>query len=94
MSMMWGLTGSMDTRLVSDGKAVDVAFDTGSSSDRRTATVVVSGKINDKPFTVTRKRGKKQELFFILNSIDLTKQAVKDTQTVIDEELGSNDSLP
>eukprot|EP01035_Chromulina_nebulosa_P028106 gene28106-37043_t len=27
MSMLWALTGSLDTRLVTDGRAADVAFD-------------------------------------------------------------------
>lgn len=89
MSIMWCLTGSMDTRLVADGKAVDVAFDTGSSSDRRTAEVIVQGTINHKTFTVTRRRGKKQELLFIMDGTDLSKQAVKDTQATIDDELGT-----
>jgi DNA repair exonuclease SbcCD ATPase subunit len=93
MSVMWGLTGSMDTRLVADGLAIDVAYDTGSSADNRTAEVVVSGTINAVPFTVTRRRGKKSALIFTLNDEDQTKQSVKDTQIAIDQALGIGNSL-
>jgi hypothetical protein len=51
---MWALTGSMDARLVADGKALDVAYDTGTEKDRRTAEVTLEGTVNNQPFTVTR----------------------------------------
>jgi hypothetical protein len=43
MSVMWGLTGNMDPRLVSDGKALDVAFDAGQGKPKRTAEVTLTG---------------------------------------------------
>jgi DNA repair exonuclease SbcCD ATPase subunit len=94
MSVMWGLTGSMDARLVADGKAVDVAYDAGSSSSKRTAEVAIRGKINDKPFEVTRKRGaRRADLAFVLDGKELTTLAVKDTQALIDETLGIGSGL-
>ena len=39
MSVMWGLTGNMDPRLVSDGKALDVAYDAGEGNPKRTAVL-------------------------------------------------------
>lgn len=50
MSVLWGLTGSMDARLVADGNKVDVAYDPGPGSPRRTAEVTVKGTINTTPF--------------------------------------------
>ena len=44
MSVMWGLTGNMDPRLASDGKALDVAYDAGEGKPKRTAEVVIDGK--------------------------------------------------
>ena len=41
---MWGLTGNMDLRLVSDGKALDVAYDAGKGKAKRTAEVTIEGK--------------------------------------------------
>ena len=41
---MWGLTGNMDPRLVSDGKALDVAYDAGVGKPKRTAEVIIDGK--------------------------------------------------
>lgn len=94
MSVMWGLTGSMDARLVADGKAVDVAYDAGSSSSKRTAEVSIRGKINEKPFEVTRRRGaRRADLSFALDGKDLTTLAVKDTQALIDETLGIGGGL-
>ena len=93
MSVMWGLTGSMDTRLVADGKAVDVAYDTGASSvlgsgsggPKRVAEVIVRGQINSKPFELIRRRGaRKADLSFSVDGKDLTTMAIKDTQAVVD----------
>ena len=56
MSVMWGLTGSMDARLVADGRAVDVAYD-GAGVGKCTAEVIINGFINNNPFSVTRRRG-------------------------------------
>lgn len=44
MSVMWGLTGNMDQRLVSDGRALDVAYDAGEGKPKRIAEVVIDGK--------------------------------------------------
>ena len=95
MSIMWGLTGNMDPRLVADGKAVDVAYDSGKAgAPKRTAEVTVKGRINGKAFEVVRRRGpKKAELLFSLDGMDQTTQAVKDTQTIIDETLGIGGGL-
>ena len=41
---MWGLTGNMDPRLVSDGKALDVAYDAGEGNPKRTAEVTINGE--------------------------------------------------
>jgi hypothetical protein len=41
---MWGLTGNMDQRLVSDGRALDVAYDAGEGKPKRIAEVVIDGK--------------------------------------------------
>ena len=91
MSTLWALTGSLDTRLVPDGKVTDVAYDDGTGA-RRSAEVSVSGTINGKEFQVTRRRGgrdvKGSELTFVLGGVDLTTQSIKDTQEVIDNELG------
>ena len=44
MSVMWGLTGNMDPRLVSDGKALDVAYDAGEGNPKRVAEVTLTGE--------------------------------------------------
>lgn len=109
MSVLWALTGSLDTRLISDGRAADVAFDTALSNmgtDTKTgkttkkkkanpmAEVAVEGEINNQPFKVIRRRGvKKTELLFHLNGVDLTQQAIKDTQESIDILLGTGGGL-
>ena len=77
MSTMWGLTGSLDARLVSDSKSADVTFDaapaaTSSSGSGKSgasqlaaAEVAVQGTINGERFEVVRRRGaKKAELHF------------------------------
>ena len=56
MSVLWGLTGSMDVRLVADGNKVDVAYDAGPGAPRRTAEVTVQGCINAVPFEIVRRR--------------------------------------
>ncbi len=82
MSVMWGLTGSMDARLVADGRAVDVAYD-GAGVGKCTAEVIINGYINNSPFSVTRRRGaRKNDLLFQVNGKDLTTQSVKDTQVL------------
>lgn len=91
MSVLWALTGSMDTRLTLDGKANDVAFDSGSEQDRRTAEVQLRGTVNGKPFQINRRRGRKHELSFLCGEQDFTMQAVKDTQAKINEYLGVGD---
>jgi len=94
MSVLWGLTGSMDARLAGDSKATDVAFDAGENSPKRTAEVTVVGSINGQSFELIRRRGsRKTELLFSVNGTDLTKQSVKDTQDVVDELLGVGNNL-
>lgn len=105
MSVMWALSGSMDARLVTDGRAADVAYDTGSfvgsdgaagrqESAKRTAEVSLWGSINEKPFELVRRRGaKKSELLFSVDGRNLTTQSVKDTQIVVDAELGIGNGL-
>jgi hypothetical protein len=94
MSILWALTGSMDTRLVSDTRAANVAHEGIGEKIRRTAEVVLHGTLNDKPFTVCRRRdNKKSDLRFEIDGKDLTKQSVKDTQSSIDEELGVGDGM-
>lgn len=94
MSVLWALTGSMDTRLVGDGKAVDVAYDTGEGVSKRVAEVNLSGEINNKPFNIIRRRGaRKNDLIFTLSGKDMTTQSVKDTQALIDDILGTGDGL-
>jgi hypothetical protein len=94
MSILWGLTGSLDARLVSDGKAYDVAYDAHASSVKATAEVSIRGTINTVPFSVTRSKGsRKTELQLVVGSEDMTTQSVKDTQELIDELLGVGDGL-
>lgn len=64
MSVLWGITGSLDTRLVNDGKAADVAYDISSVTKTKTsaiskvvAEVVIEGTINNKIFEIRRRRG-------------------------------------
>lgn len=96
---MWGLTGVMDPRLVSDGKLSDVIFDSVASDSSkatadRVAEVTVHGTINGKPFQVQRKRSsKKGELRFYVDGLELTQQSVKDTQDIIDSLLGVGDGM-
>ena len=94
MSVMWSLTGSLDARLAGDSKATDVAYDPGLGKPKRTAEVTVEGIINSLPFKVTRRRSPRHaELLFSLDGKDLTTQAVKDTQALIDQHLGIGDNL-
>lgn len=74
MSVLWALTGSLDARLVSDGKAVDVAHDcaAGASekSNSRTAEVSLVGSINGKEFSILRRRSaRKSEVFTSLGAL-------------------------
>lgn len=96
MSVLWCLTGSMDTRLVADGRALDVAYDIddGKSKIKKTAEVKVTGTINNEPFEIIRRRGpRKNELHFVCNNQTLTTQAIKDTQALIDSKLGIGNGL-
>ena len=100
MSVMWALSGSLDARLVADGRAADVAFDSGAftgkagKTESRTAEVTLWGSINEKSFEIVRRRSaKKSELFFSVDGKNLTTQSVKDTQQVMDEELGIGNGL-
>jgi hypothetical protein len=101
---MWGLTGSLDARLAGDSKSADVAFDAPPSSilgaasagagKPTVAEVIVNGNINGQPFTIRRRRSsRKAELHFSVGGQDLTTQAVKDTQAIIDQVLGIKDGL-
>lgn len=84
MSVLWALTGSSDPRPMQDAKVSDVI-----NFQSQSARVSVSGKINDVPFEVTRvKSASKGSLSFVLDGKDLTRQSMKDTQAVIDEDLG------
>ena len=99
MSVMWALTGSMDARLIADGKAVDVAYDTASKltnkkTRKRIAEVTLVGKINGSPFRVERKRGaNKVQLNFWVDDKEQTQLSVKDTQATIDDILGVGSGL-
>lgn len=67
MSVLWALTGSMDTRLVNDGKATDVAYDCVSKDLRKSvcAEACLRGTINGKVFDIQRKRSvKKSEVSY------------------------------
>eukprot|EP01041_Mallomonas_annulata_P000110 gene110-158_t len=95
MSTMWALTGSLDARLVTDGRAADVAYDPG-KGPKRTASVTLTGTVNGEAFEVIRRRGaagKKSELLFRVGGQDLTTQSVKDTQAVMDATLGIGGDL-
>ena len=84
MATLWGLTGSVDPRLVNDAKVADVVTD-----GCKSAKVVVKGKLNGEKFRITRtKTSSKTGLVFFLGDDDLTTQAVRETQDVIDETLG------
>lgn len=98
MSILWGLTGSLDSRLASDSRPADVAHDFGGVSSqtngKAVAEVAVSGHVNGREFRVVRRRSsKKSELHFTLDGKDLTTQAVKDTQTLMDSVLGIRGGL-
>ena len=99
MSVMWALTGSMDARLIADGKAVDVAYDTDSKlankkNKKRIAEVTLTGVINGSPFRIERKRGaRKVELNFWIDDKEQTQLSVKDTQAIIDDILGVGGGL-
>ena len=84
MAVLWALTGSSDPRPTQDSKVSDVI-----NFDGKSARVAVEGCINGVPFKVTRiKTTSKGSLAFNLDNEDLTRQSIKDTQTVIDERLG------
>jgi DNA repair exonuclease SbcCD ATPase subunit len=106
MSVLWALSGALDGRVVSDGRATDVAYDgnaggssSSTSSSRKptapkAAQVSVSGLINGESFEITRKRGaKRSSLKFVLGGNDITAQSQRDTQALIDEKLGTGQNL-
>lgn len=115
MSVMWGLTGSLDARMVGDSKSADVTYDavlsrtgnggteaggttkkkaSAAKESKLTAEVTVQGLINSVPFEIVRRRSsKKAELHFRMDGRELTTQAVKDTQALIDEHLGIQSGL-
>ena len=84
MAALWALSGSVDPRPMSDAKVADIVNDDSSS-----ARVSVSGTLNGKKFVISRtKTSSKTALTFFINGEDLTTQAVKETQQIIDEKLG------
>ena len=84
MSVLWALTGSSDPRPMQDAKVSDVI-----NFQSKSARGTVAGKVDDVPFEVTRvKSAYKGSLSFVLDGKDLTRQSMKDTQAMIDEELG------
>jgi hypothetical protein len=65
-----------------------------SPASKLVAEVVVSGSVNALPFEIIRRRSaRKAELHFTFNGAVLTAQAVKDTQALIDEQLGIQGGL-
>lgn len=93
MSVMWGLSGTLDTKIAqaSDIRINDVISDAFPTS---VAEVRVKGLINQLPFEVVRKRSKKKTyLSFMVNGEDLSCLSVKDTQILIDNTLGIGNNL-
>lgn len=89
MAAQWALTGDGDEKPVMDAKVTDVAFDVSSRGKAAFAEVTLWGSVNDLPFQVTRKRGlKTNQLRFVLNGEDMTRQTARDTQRGIEEALG------
>jgi hypothetical protein len=65
-----------------------------SPASKLVAEVIVSGSVNNLPFEIIRRRSaRKAELHFTFNGAVLTTQAVKDTQALIDEQLGIQGGL-
>ena len=97
MSVAWALSGSLDARIATDGRAIDVAYDGGTQSKgkkMKPAQVTLCGTLNGKKFEIFRKRGKrKSELSFIVDGEDLTAQSQRDTQALIDEQVGTDRGL-
>ena len=86
MAALWGLTGSIDPRLVSDAKVADVVTD-----GCKTTKVVIQGMLNGENFRITRtKAASKTGLVFVLGEKDLTTQSSRETQELIEETLGVN----
>jgi DNA repair exonuclease SbcCD ATPase subunit/DNA repair exonuclease SbcCD nuclease subunit len=86
MATLWALTGSVDPRIVADGKASDIVTD-----GCKSAKVVVQGKLNGENFRITRtKTSSKTGLVFFLGNQDMTMQSVRETQDYIDEKFGAN----
>ncbi len=89
MAAQWALTGDLDEKPVMDAKVTDIAFDVSSRGKAAYAEVTLWGGINGVPFEVTRKRGAKtNQVRFVLNGEDLTRQTTKDTQMAMEEALG------
>ena len=84
MATLWGLTGSIDPRLVSDAKVADVVTD-----GCKTTKVVIQGTLNGEDFRIIRtKTASKTGLVFFLGDKDLTTQSFKETQELMEERLG------
>jgi hypothetical protein len=65
-----------------------------SPASKLVAEVIVTGSVNALPFEIIRRRSaRKAELHFTFNGAVLTTQAVKDTQALIDEQLGIQGGL-
>lgn len=89
MAAQWALTGEGDEKPVTDSKVTDVAFDVLSRGKAAYAEVTVWGSVNKVPFQVIRKRGlKTNQLRFVLDGEDLTRQTSRDTQSAMEEALG------
>ena len=89
MAAQWALTGEGDEKPVMDSKVADVAFDVLSRGKAAYAEVTLWGSVNGVPFQVVRKRGlKTNQLRFVLDGEDLTRQTSKDTQRAMEEALG------
>jgi len=84
MAALWALTGSVDPRPMSDAKVADIVNDSASS-----ARVSIRGTLNEKKFLISRtKTSTKSALVFSLDGVELTTQSAKETQQLIDENLG------
>jgi DNA repair exonuclease SbcCD ATPase subunit len=89
MAAQWALTGEGDEKPVMDSKVADVAFDVLTRGRAAYAEVTLWGSVNGVPFQAVRKRGlKTNQLRFVLDGEDLTRQTSKDTQRAMEEALG------
>ncbi|KAG5184331.1 hypothetical protein JKP88DRAFT_262844 [Tribonema minus] len=101
---LWALTGSLDTRPTSDARAQDVVYDMDGSSGgggggddgsapRRgsggVAEVTLTATLNGEKLVVTRRKGARtSQLRVTHGGRDLTRQALRDTQAVLERDLG------